>query len=97
MSKKKEALPIKELLQAYMKQSPLEGQMQAMEFQEVWKQLFGPGIAGQCSGFTIQNRKLFVKVASAVVKTEIGYIKEALTPRVKELMGKDLFDEIILL
>lgn len=63
----------------------------------VWNELIGPSIANRTETIYINNKKLFVKVESAVIKHELKLMRRQIIQRVNEHVGRDIIEELVIL
>ena len=62
-----------------------------------WPEIIGPAIANRTQSIYIRDRKLFVKVESAVVKNELILMRSQIIKRMNEQVGQEVIDDLILL
>lgn len=62
-----------------------------------WPSIIGAGIANRTQNIYIRDRKLFIKVESAVVKHELVLMRSQILKRLNEHVGQDVIDEVVLL
>lgn len=62
-----------------------------------WEDIIGPYIARRTQHIYIKDRKLYVKVASAVVKHELAINRRQIIGRVNEHVGHVIVEEFVIL
>ena len=62
-----------------------------------WEEVMGEMINKQTYNIYIYNNKLFVKLKSAALKTELTYRKTDILRRFREYHGKDIVEDIVFL
>lgn len=62
-----------------------------------WPEIIGPAIANRTQNIYIRDRKLFVKVESAVVKNELVLMRSQIILRMNEQVGQEVIDDLVLL
>ena len=60
-----------------------------------WEEVMGEMINKQTHNLYIYNNKLFVKLKSAALKTELTYRKTDILRRFREFHGKDIVEDIV--
>jgi len=63
----------------------------------VWKELIGPSIGNRTQNIYIRDKKLYVKVESAVIKHELALMRKQIIGRVNEHVGHVIIEEFIIL
>lgn len=62
-----------------------------------WPEIIGPYIAKRTLQIYVRDKKLFVKVESAVVKHELSIMKRQIIGRVNEHVGQVIVEELVIL
>ncbi|MCT1529577.1 DUF721 domain-containing protein [Sphingobacterium daejeonense] len=62
-----------------------------------WPELIGPAIANRTQQIYIKDKKLFVRVESAVIKNELAMMRRQIIGRVNEYVGKVVIEEFVIL
>lgn len=62
-----------------------------------WPELIGSAIANRTQQIYIKDKKLFVRVESAVIKNELAMMRRQIIGRVNEYVGKVVIEEFIIL
>ena len=83
---------IRELLQTY----GLEKGLATQRLKDAWEGIVGKTIATHTESLSVRDGKLFVKLDSSVVRSELGYVKSALVKKLNEAAGEDVITEMVL-
>jgi predicted nucleic acid-binding Zn ribbon protein len=78
---------IDELLNAYK----LRGKFNETHIVASWSRIMGPAIANRTSKIFIKNKKLYVQLNSAPLKSELSMSKS----KIVEILNKDLKEELL--
>lgn len=62
-----------------------------------WPELIGSAIANRTTQLYIRDKKLYVKVESAVIKHELMLMRRQILGRMNEHVGKVIVEELVLL
>lgn len=62
-----------------------------------WPEIIGPYIARRTQQIYVRDKKLFVKVESAVVKHELSIMRRQIIGRVNEHVGQVIVEELVIL
>lgn len=62
-----------------------------------WPEIIGSAIANRTQQLYVRDRKLYVKVESAVVKNELVLMRSMIISRLNEHVGQEVIEEIIIL
>lgn len=62
-----------------------------------WPELIGKAIANRTQQLYIKDKKLFVRVESAVIKNELVLMRKQIIGRVNEYVGQFVVEELVLL
>ncbi|MGJ1205176.1 DUF721 domain-containing protein [Sphingobacterium lactis] len=62
-----------------------------------WPDLIGKAIANRTQQIYIKDKKLFVRVESAVIKNELAMMRRQIIGRVNEYVGKVVVEEFVIL
>lgn len=62
-----------------------------------WPEIIGKAIANRTEQIYIKDKKLFVKVESAVIKHELALMRRQIIGRVNEYVGHALVEEFVIL
>ena len=87
---------ISEAIQQFLSQSRINGDIQAMQIEDVWEQIMGKTIARYTDKLQIFGDKLVITTHVAPLKQELIYQKEKIRQRVNEALGKKIINEVII-
>lgn len=62
-----------------------------------WEHIMGKPIAAKTKKIWIKNRKLYVEIASAPLKNELGMARKKITGLLNEDFAKPVIDDIVFL
>ena len=62
-----------------------------------WSELIGSAIANRTQQIYIKDKKLFVRVESAVIKHELALMRKQIIGRVNEHVGQVVIEEFVIL
>jgi predicted nucleic acid-binding Zn ribbon protein len=62
-----------------------------------WPEIIGPYIAKRTQNIYVRDKKLFVKVESAVVKHELTIMRRQIVGRVNEYIGQVIVEDMVIL
>lgn len=62
-----------------------------------WPEIIGTAIANRTQQLYVRDRKLYVKVESAVVKNELVLMRSMIISRLNEHVGQELIEELVIL
>lgn len=62
-----------------------------------WPEMMGRAIANRTKDIFIRDRKLFVRIESAVIKNELVMMRSNIIEKINEKAGASIIDEIVLL
>lgn len=84
---------IRELIEAY----GLKPKLSEARLIESWEDIVGKMIAKHTKDLYIKNRKLFIRIDSPALKTELIYSRNKLKDSLNEAAGGDVIGEIVFL
>lgn len=87
---------MQEAIQAFLNGSRLEGNMRAMQIQDVWADLMGPLIAGYTDRIQILGDKLFIYTQVAPLRHELTFQRDKIRSRVNDALGQEVIQEVII-
>lgn len=90
-------VPLKEALEEYIEALKMRSKLTQVSLINSWEKTVGPTISRATKDIYIKEGKLFVKVNSAVVRSELSYIKDALCERLNQNAGSEVISDIIFL
>jgi len=86
--------PLKEVLDRWMRAYGFEERAKQLEVVEAWPELMGKAVAHRTKEIRIQNKKLFLKIDSSVMRNELANGKEIIILRINEFAGKEIINDV---
>lgn len=62
----------------------------------VWEKFFGKHVAENTRDFLVRNRKLYVYVTNASLRTQLFMHREGIRKRLNDEFGEDYFEEVVI-
>ena len=87
---------ISEVISGYVEAFRLKGKLSEVKLINSWSEIIGEKIAKRTLELKIQNRKLFVKIQSSIIRQELMMIRTELVKRLNAKAGESVIDEMIL-
>lgn len=84
---------IKQMLEVYK----LDKKFDETSLLTAWPELIGSAIANRTTQLYIRDKKLYVKVESAVIKHELMLMRRQILVRLNEHVGRVVVEELVLL
>ena len=88
--------PLGELIQAFYEQHRGPEYLDDVKVIESWPKVVGPFIASHTIDLSIKNGRLFVRIDSDALRSELSYSRSLLLKNLNEMVGKDAISEIVL-
>jgi predicted nucleic acid-binding Zn ribbon protein len=89
--------PLKEAIEQMLKVYKLKSKFDETSLVVAWPEMMGKAIASRTKDIFIRNRKLFVRIESAVIKNELVMMRSNIIEKMNERAGSSVIDEIIFL
>lgn len=93
----KEDISLKLAIEKWIDAMRLRKKFSESSIINAWPEIIGRPIANRTQNIYIRDRKLFIKVESAVVKNELALMRKQIVGRVNEHVGQVVVEEIVLL
>lgn len=90
-------LSMKEAIKQMLKVYRLDRKFDETALLAAWPELIGSAIANRTTQLYIRDKKLYVKVESAVIKHELMLMRTQILGRMNEHVGKVVVEELVLL
>lgn len=90
-------LNMKEAIKQMLKVYRLDRKFDETALIAAWPELIGSAIANRTTQLYIRDKKLYVKVESAVIKHELMLMRRQILGRMNEHVGKVIVEELVLL
>ena len=88
--------PLGELIKEFYEQRRGSGYLDEVKVINSWPKVVGPFIASHTIDLSIKDGRLFVRVDSDALRSELSYSKSLLMKNLNELAGKETLKEIVL-
>ncbi len=88
---------MKEAIKQMLKVYRLDRKFDETALLAAWPELIGSAIANRTTQLYIRDKKLYVKVESAVIKHELMLMRTQILGRMNEHVGKVVVEELVLL
>jgi hypothetical protein len=83
-------------IKQFLKSSRLNGDIQALQIEDVWESIMGKTVARYTEKIKIINKTLYITTTVAPLKQELLYQKETIKQRVNEALGSGVVTEIVI-
>jgi predicted nucleic acid-binding Zn ribbon protein len=95
--KKSNELTLKEAIEQLLKAYHIKDKFMENDVITHWEELMGKMIANRTTEIYIRDKKLFLRLNSAVLKSELLMMKSSLMQRINEHAGTVIVEEIVFL
>jgi predicted nucleic acid-binding Zn ribbon protein len=82
---------LKEAIQEFLNTYRLEGKLEERKVIESWGSVMGKMVSNHTTDIYIRNKKLYVKVDSAALRSELSYARE----KIRDVLNKEVNSEVI--
>lgn len=86
--------PLKEVLDRWLKAYGYEGKMKELDIVKAWPEMMGTAVAHRTKDMYIKNKKLFLKMDSAVMRDELSHGKQVIIQRINEEAGYEMINDV---
>ncbi|KGE15230.1 MULTISPECIES: DUF721 domain-containing protein [Sphingobacterium] len=93
----KDDVGIKEAVEKWIEVYRLRSKFDESSIVTAWPKIIGSAIANRTQKIYIHDKKLFVRVESAVIKNELAMMRRQIIGRVNEYVGHVVVEEFIIL
>lgn len=90
MSRDSNGMPLKGLVDRFLKAYGLEGKMEEMNIINNWEEIVGKAIANRTKSVRIHEKVLYIDLTSSVMRDELQAAKSVIMQKVNAYAGKDL-------
>jgi predicted nucleic acid-binding Zn ribbon protein len=90
-------ISIKDALEKLLHAYKLKSKVQEAQLVDAWERIMGKMIERHTRDLYIRNKKLFVKLDSAVVRQELSYNRSKVLERVNEELGGNVVEDVVFL
>ena len=84
-----------EVIDDFLKQERLDGELDQQQALALWPEIVGPGINRYTVRRTVHNGVMTVTIASAVLRNELMMHRSTLIARINQALGHDVITEIV--
>jgi hypothetical protein len=89
-----EAEPMKELIDKLMRAYQLQGKLSEMDVLAKWEEMMGKAVSTRTERIRIQNKILYLKLNSSVMRDELQHGKSIIIQRVNETAGFEIVEDV---
>ena len=86
---------IKEIIQSYIEELDPEQRLVKAKIVNLWKETMGETIAKQTKKIYIIGKTLYLHLDSAIIKSELYYMRQAILEKLTEKYGSGIIEKII--
>lgn len=95
MARKSNEQPLGEVIRELLSNYRLEGKLQKARIIEAWPKVTGPMITKHTRDLYFKGSKLFVKLDSPALKTELSYSKTRIMEELNKVVGEEVIKDIV--
>jgi predicted nucleic acid-binding Zn ribbon protein len=88
---------LKDAIEQMLKVYKLKRKFDETSLVVAWPEIMGKAVANRTKDIFIRDRKLFIRIESAVIKNELVMMRSNIIDKMNERAGDVVIDEIILL
>ena len=96
MKRNHEPIKIQDLVNQFIEQNDLTSGLDAVNVQELWGELMGPGVMSYTQSVALRGSTLSVVLTSSVLRSELSMGKQKIIAMMNEGLGKNLIEQIYL-
>ena len=96
MNRKSNAEPLKDVLHRLIDQYRLRGKLTEVRISDTWKEVMGNTIGTRTEKVAFQKGKLYVKVNSAPLKSELNMQKQKVVDLMNDSLGTNTIKEVVI-
>ena len=96
MKRNHEPIKIQDLVNQFIEQNDLTSGLDAVNVQELWGELMGPGVMSYTQSVALRGSTLSVVLTSSVLRNELSMGKQKIIAMMNEGLGKNLIEHIYL-
>ena len=89
--------PLKEAIEQMLQVYKLRKKLDETSLVVVWPEMMGKAVANRTKDIFIRDRKLFIRIESAVIKNDLMMMRSGIIEKMNEHAGGSIIDEIIFL
>ena len=96
MKRNHEPIKIQDLVNQFIEQNDLTSGLDAVNVQDLWGELMGPGVMSYTQSVALRGSTLSVVLTSSVLRSELSMGKQKIIAMMNEGLGKNLIEHIYL-
>ena len=96
MKRNHEPIKIQDLVNQFIEQNDLTSGLDAVNVQDLWGELMGPGVMSYTQSVALRGSTLTVVLTSSVLRSELIMGKQKIIAMMNEGLGKNLIEHIYL-
>jgi len=96
MKRNHEPIKIQDLVNQFIEQNDLTSGLDAVNVQDLWGELMGPGVMSYTQSVALSGSTLTVVLTSSVLRSELSMGKQKIIAMMNEGLGKNLIEQIYL-
>lgn len=86
---------LKEAIGQLLKTYQLQSRFNETYLEAFWGRMMGPAIASRTNRLYVRERKLYIEIGSAPLRSELVNAKQKLVQLVNKDMGTDVIDDVV--
>ena len=94
--RRKKPVVISDLLTIFIREHKLEEGFRQYRFMKLWDETVGPAVTRATIDKQLVGTKLYIRLSSSVVRSELYMSRSQLVSELNRQMGETIIDEIIL-
>ncbi len=95
MKRRNRIFPVQDLARAYAKSVGKEDEYLQAKVKNHWQEITSPAVASQTIGIFFADKKMYVKIESAVLRAELEKYKLQFTQKINAFVNKNLIDTLV--
>ncbi|MEY3040383.1 MAG: DUF721 domain-containing protein [Flavobacteriaceae bacterium] len=96
MKRNHEPKKIQDLVNQFIEQNELTSGLDAVNVQDLWSELMGPGVMSYTQSIALRGSTLTVVLTSSVLRSELSMGKQKIISMMNEGLGKNLIEHMYL-
>ncbi|MBN2891448.1 MAG: DUF721 domain-containing protein [Bacteroidales bacterium] len=96
MAKKSTPKPLGNILETYIKALGHEDKYLAAKIVNNWDEIVGKAVANNTQELFVENKVLYVKVESSILKHELNFIKSGLIDKINKYLEKNIIQNVVI-
>ncbi len=90
-------MPLKDVLKEYVEVMKMKSKLSEVSLLNSWEKIVGPTIGRATKDIYIKDKKLFIRLNSSVIRSELLLIKDGLRDRLNDNTGSQVILDIVFL